>query len=252
MLRKIARPLLASTFAVDGVQMITSSSDYANEAAAVSTTLRNIVPPAYTSVLPSSVESTARAMGTTKIVASGLLATGKAPRLAAAVLALLQVPAMLSRHAFWQADNDIDRSNGVRGLLTDAALLGGLFITSADTNGKPGLLWRIKDALPGKSEQQQMIENAQAKVQQVASTVSDKSKDVAEQVSETTRTYAAQAGEGVSEYISDNKSDWIETAESLGDKASDLTSQALTQGKKLSRRARKEAARQAKKLDSLV
>ena len=211
MIRTLARPLLASAFAVDGVQMLLHSNEYSKDAKAVNSTLRSVIPAGYRSFIPKDPETTVRVVGTTKVVASLALAKGKSPRLAAATLAALQIPAALSRHAFWKASNEGEKKEEVRGLVTDLALLGGLAITSADTAGKPGLKWRVQKAMPGKSEQQKMLENAQGQAQSFL----EKTKDVASQVQE-----------NVADYVDDHSDEWKEAAGNLKDQAVVLGAQA--------------------------
>lgn len=143
MLRPLARPLLASAFAADGAQMLLHSTDYTDDAKAIAGNLLKILPTSAASYIPSSAESQVRLIGTTKIAASALLGTGKAPRLAAGVLMALHIPTTLSRNAFWDAEG-VDKQNKQRGFLTNIALLGGLAIATGDTAGKPGLKWRAQ------------------------------------------------------------------------------------------------------------
>ncbi|HIW95553.1 MAG TPA: DoxX family protein [Candidatus Corynebacterium gallistercoris] len=233
MIRTLARPLLASAFAVDGAQMLLNSNEYADDAKAVNGTLRTVVPAGYRNLIPEDVESTVRIVGTTKVLASAMLATGKAPRLAAATLAALQVPTTLSRHSFWNASNSAEKKEEIRGLITDLALLGGLAITSADTAGKPGLKWRVQKAMPGKSEQQKMLENAQGQAQNLF----EKTKDVASQVQE-----------NVSDYVDEHSDDWKDTAENLKDQALEFAGQAQDFAGEQSKKLRKQAKKKAKKL----
>lgn len=254
MIRTLARPLLASAFAVDGAQMLKDSKKYSEEAAAISSQLRAVLPPNITAYIPKDGETNARILGGVKVAASAALATGKAPRLAAAALAAVQVPTTLHRHAFWSANDKNEKENKKRGLLTDAALLGGLFITSADTAGKPGIAWRVQKAMPGKSEQEKMLANAQEQGKEFASNASDQAQNFFEK----TKEVAGQVSEAVTDYVDEHSDEWKSTAEDLKDSALNYRDQAVEfasdfsekQGKdakKAAKQARKRAKKAAKK-----
>ncbi|KGM19138.1 MULTISPECIES: DoxX family protein [Corynebacterium] len=243
MIRTLARPLLASAFAVDGAQMVKDSKKYSEEAAAISGQLRAVLPPNISMYIPRDAETNARILGGAKVLASAALATGKAPRLAATTLAAIQVPTTLHRHAFWSAQNSSDKESKKRGLLTDAALLGGLFITSADTAGKPGLAWRVQKAMPGKSEQEKMIANAQDQGKQFAATASDQAQNLFEK----TKDVAGQVSEAVSEYVDEHSDDWKSTANDLKDNALNYRDQAVEFASDFSAKQSKEAKKAAKK-----
>lgn len=138
MIRKLARPLLASAFAVDGVQMLLDSKQYTDGAAKTTKVLHGVLPSAVAGFLPRDPEQAVRVTATTKVTAATLLGLGKAPRLAATVLTLIQIPTAVTRHAFWATDDAREKDSRKKGLVTDLALLGGLAITSADTAGAPG------------------------------------------------------------------------------------------------------------------
>lgn len=141
--RRLARPLLATTFAVGAVEALRSSRALAPQAAPVA---RRIVPVARQAVpLPEDPETLVKLTAGVQLVAALALATNRSPRLAAGVLALVTVPASLTTHPFWDSTGEERRGN-LRGAAVDASLLGGLLIAATDTDGKPGLGWRTKRA----------------------------------------------------------------------------------------------------------
>ncbi|RAV34041.1 DoxX family protein [Corynebacterium heidelbergense] len=255
MIRTLARPLLASAFALDGAQMLTNSSEYTDNAKAVVGTLRGVLPPNVATAIPKDPEKNVRIIATTKLVASAMLATGKKPRLAAATLAAIQLPTTVARHAFWTATDSRQKKEMQRGAVADMALLGALAITTADTQGKPGLAWRVQKALPGKTEQEKMVANAQEQAQELF----HKAKDGAN-----------QASTAVASYVDDHSDEWKSTAAGLTDKAKVYAAQASDvaqdyaeqasgvakeyygeaskQTAKARKQARKAAKKQAKKL----
>lgn len=211
MIRPLARPLLASVFAIDGVQMLKDTTDYTDEAKAIVGNLRRVLPPNVTASIPNDDATNVRIIAGTKLVGAALLGSSKAPRIGAGILAAVQIPTAITRNAFWSEKDKAAKKAKQRGLITDLALLGGLAITAEDTAGKPGLKWRVQKALPGKSEQEKMLENAQTQ----ASDLFDKAKVGAVQAKES----ALQGKDALVAYVDDHSDEWKETAQTLGDKA---------------------------------
>ncbi len=78
-------------------------------------------------------------------IASGLtLATGRAPRLSAAVLGATIVPTTFGGHRFWELDDATVRNQQRLHFFKNLSLLGGLVIAAGDTDGKPGMAWRAR------------------------------------------------------------------------------------------------------------
>ncbi|WP_257159967.1 DoxX family protein [Corynebacterium cystitidis] len=223
MIRKIARPMLASVYIADGVDSVVNSSEHVESSERFLKQVRSVVPAEYQRYVPKDAELVAQALGGTKVGAGALYALGKAPRFAAGTLAITAIPTLLGRHAFWEADSAEEKSARRNGALTSVALLGGLFLATADTAGKPGLAWRTKKAaqtankkvqaaLPTQSESEKALSNAQNWIQ-----------DTTEKVT----TQAQEAGKQVSNYVDDNKDDWIDTASKWVDNAKETTGQFL-------------------------
>jgi putative oxidoreductase len=105
--RLIARPMLASIFVVGAAAALKNTSASATRAAPV---IDKVVPLAKKAgiPLPENPETLVRINAGVQITAGLALATGRAPRLSAAVLA------------------------------------GGLIIAAGDTDGKPGVAWRTR------------------------------------------------------------------------------------------------------------
>jgi uncharacterized membrane protein YphA (DoxX/SURF4 family) len=87
-----------------------------------------------------------RADAVLKVVAGGLFAFGKVPRLSAAVLASSMVPTTFVGHPFWEAKDPAERQRHLIHFLKNAGLVGGLLIAAGDTAGKPSLGWRARRA----------------------------------------------------------------------------------------------------------
>lgn len=201
MIRKLARPMLASVFVASGADMIKNTEKHREGTEELLAKVRAVVPTQYRSYIPKDADTATRALGGTQAASAALLALGKSPRLTSATLAALIVPTMLSRYAFWETQDPAEKQERRNGLLTNTALLGGLMIAAADTQGKPGLAWRAQHAgkqiqkqLPTKSEQDKFAENAKGFFDDASAKVSE---------------YVETAGK----YIDDNKDDWLERAQ---------------------------------------
>ncbi len=159
LIRRIARPLLSAVFIGQGVETLRNPQVGAEAAQPAMEGLRQLPDPVGQSV-PSDPETFARVNAAVQISGGLLLATGKVPRVASAVLAFTVIPGSLGGHQFWSESDPTRKAEKRRGFLTDLSLLGGLMIASADTAGKPSLGWRgrraaerlsgaVSSALPG-------------------------------------------------------------------------------------------------------
>src|SRR5215208_727786 len=99
--RVFARPMLASMFLVGGFNAVRNPEKNAPRAAAVTDRLVPLLQKAIP-MLPSDPATLIRMNGGLQLVAGAALATGKAPRLSAAALALSLVPTTVAGHRFWE------------------------------------------------------------------------------------------------------------------------------------------------------
>lgn len=269
MIRKIARPMLASVFIADGVDTLKNQQDRVEGASELLSKVRAVAPAQYASLVPTDPKTVIQAVGGTKIVAGALFGLGKFPRTSATALALVQIPTALARHSFWETQDPQLRQARRTGLLTDVALLGGLFLASADTAGKPGLAWRaehagkqvnkkVQQALPTKSE----TEKRTAELQDKASDWLEKAQDFGQDAKEK----AAEAYQRAEEYVDDNKGDWKDSLQTFAEEAretlasaaetaretlsdvADTAAEETKQARKSTRKAGKRARKQLKKL----
>ncbi|ONM48915.1 DoxX family protein [Nocardia donostiensis] len=146
LIRRLARPLLASTFVVDGVQTLMHPDSRVKEASTLVRQGEQTLPTEVAAKLPSDPSTLVKVTAATQVAGGTLLALGKAPRLAALALAATVVPATVTEQNFW-SESDPERKSAKRtAFLKDVGLLGGLIIASADTAGKPSLGWRGRRA----------------------------------------------------------------------------------------------------------
>ncbi len=151
LIRRIARPLLSAAFLGQGIESLLNPK-LAAQAAAPTVDGLHALPDSVSSSIPSDPQTFAQINAAVQIGGGQLLATGKAPRVASAALALTVLPANLGAHMFWSESDPQLKAQKRRDFLTDLSLLGGLMIASADTAGKPSLGWRGRRAAERLSE----------------------------------------------------------------------------------------------------
>jgi putative oxidoreductase len=143
--RLIARPLLASMFFVGGANALRDPEPLAQRAKPVLDGLG--------ALLGSSAPVSPERIGTTTLVrlnaavhvgAGFGLATGRAPRTSAAILAMSLVPTTAGGHRFWEELDPGTRTQQRLHFFKNASMLGGLIIAAGDTDGSPGLAWRAR------------------------------------------------------------------------------------------------------------
>jgi uncharacterized membrane protein YphA (DoxX/SURF4 family) len=143
----IARPMLASVFVVGGVSALRNAPKLESKAAAVAERLLPLVKRVAPTVpVPEDPVTLVRVNAAVRVTAGAALATGRAPRLSAAVLAATLVPSTVAGHRFWAETEPSRKEQDRRQFFTNVSLLGGLVIASVDTDGKPGLAWRARRA----------------------------------------------------------------------------------------------------------
>lgn len=144
-IRKVARPMLAAAFVSQGVEALRSPIN-AGEAARPTVEGLQKLPDAVSANVPRDPELVAKVTAAAQIGGGLLLASGRVPRVAAAVLAATVIPANLGAHMFWNEADPVRKARQRRDFMVDVSLLGGLLIASADTAGKPSLSWRGRRA----------------------------------------------------------------------------------------------------------
>ncbi|MFC5175501.1 DoxX family protein [Nocardioides taihuensis] len=143
--RLIARPMLASMFVVGGVNALRNVDRTAAKAQAVTDRVVPLVQKAAPSLpIPTDPATLVRLNAVAQIVAAGALATGRAPRLSAAVLAASLVPTTVAGHRYWEVSAEPARSQQRLHFWKNVSMLGGLIIAAGDTDGRPGVAWRAR------------------------------------------------------------------------------------------------------------
>jgi putative oxidoreductase len=136
LVRRVARPMLAAIFVVQGLEQLRHPSAVSSKVAPLAEQLAPLG-------LPNDPELLVRANGATMVGGGALLATGRVPRLASLALLGSLVPTTYVGHQFWaETDPAMKRTQRV-GFLKNLGLIGGLMLAAVDTEGKPGLAYRV-------------------------------------------------------------------------------------------------------------
>jgi len=147
--RLVARPLLSSIFVVGPAKALKDPEGPAKRAEGLITRVVSPVRQAALRAgipLPEEPAFWVRVNAGVQLAAALAFATGRAPRISAAVLAGTLVPTTLSGHAFWQETDPAARSQQQVQFAKNLSLLGGLIIAAWDTEDRPGLRWRAQHA----------------------------------------------------------------------------------------------------------
>ena len=140
--RRIARPMLAGIFVWGGINALRYPTAHAPAAEPVTKPL------AAKTQLPDDTELLVRANGAAMVAGGALLATGKAPRLASALLLGTMVPTTAT-HNFWAESDPQAKAGKLTQFIKDVSLMGGLILAAVDNEGKPGVAYRAKLAGEG-------------------------------------------------------------------------------------------------------
>lgn len=151
-IRTLARPMLASMFVVGGLDALRHPGPRVGAARDVTDPLTDAAAqklPADKARLLDDLdpEDLVRANGAAQLLGGLALATGRAPRLAAALLAGSLVPTTLAGHRFWEEDDAEVRGAQRTHFLKNVSLLGGLLLATFDREGKPSATWRAGHAV---------------------------------------------------------------------------------------------------------
>lgn len=137
--RRLARPLLASSFIASGLDALIRPDAHVAKFREVESLLEKAgVPPA----VAGDTKLLVRASGAVTVVAAAMLATNRNPRSAALALAALTVPITVVNNPIWTTKDRAERKRMRTGLLQGASLVGGLALAGLDRDGKPSLTWR--------------------------------------------------------------------------------------------------------------
>lgn len=139
LVRRAARPMLASIFVAGGIDALRNPEPRAKAAEKVSPVLHRLVPQ-----LPDDTVMLVRLNGAAQLTGGIAFAAGILPRITATALAVSLVPTTLAGHRFWEEHDPVKRRNQRLHFLKNLGVLGGLMLAAVDTEGEPGLAWRAR------------------------------------------------------------------------------------------------------------
>jgi uncharacterized membrane protein YphA (DoxX/SURF4 family) len=146
--RRLARPLLASSFIFGGVQALKNTPALAAASKPVNDEIRGLAGKVAPQVkVPADDKTLVRINAGVHIVAGLGLATGRAPRLCSLALAATLVPTTIAGHPFWEEKDKAAREKQTSAFFKNLSMLGGLVLAGLDTEGRPGLAWRTTHAV---------------------------------------------------------------------------------------------------------
>ena len=160
--RLVARPLLASVFLVGAVSALKDAEARAAKARKVTdpvAALANRTAPGIP--FPHDPKTFVRLNAGVQLISGAAFATGRAPRMSAAILAATLVPTTIAGHAFWDETEPAAKAQQRLHFVKNTSILGGLLLASVDTDGKPGVAWRARRAaLDVRREARQLAKSA--------------------------------------------------------------------------------------------
>lgn len=166
LVRKFARPVLASSFVLSGVERLKSPAD-ANEHLAKAIDLAAKANPQLT-VLRGQEKLIGQALAGAQVAAGTLFALGKLPRISSTVLLATGATNAYIEYRATEANTKDEKKTRARSALTNASLLGAIAITAADTDGNPSLAWRAN----------KLGHDIAKKSEKIGSDIKDKSEDL--------------------------------------------------------------------------
>lgn len=129
--------MLASLFVVGGASAIKNPALRAGKAQPLADLLKKAAPQT-----PIDATNLVRINGAVHVGAGLALATGRAPRTSAAVLALTMPPTTVTGHRFWEESDPAARTNQLMHFLKNMAITGGLLMSTLDPDPKKKFIVR--------------------------------------------------------------------------------------------------------------
>jgi putative oxidoreductase len=145
LVRRIARPLLASTFVYGGIDTLRNPQSRVAGARPVVETIAGQADKTLPVQVPQDVEQWVKLDAGVKVGAGLLFSLGRLPRFSALALAASVVPTTLAGHRFWEKEGQ-EKAGQTIHFLKNLGLLGGLLLAAVDTEGKPSVGYRARKA----------------------------------------------------------------------------------------------------------
>jgi uncharacterized membrane protein YphA (DoxX/SURF4 family) len=140
--------MIASLFIVGGASAIKSPAVRAKKAQPAADLIKKVAPDT-----PVEATTLVRINGVVHVSAGLALATGRVPRLSAAVLAATMPPTTITGHRFWEETDPAARTNQTMHFLKNLAITGGLLMSTLDPDPHKKFIGRrAKDKVVQASE----------------------------------------------------------------------------------------------------
>ena len=146
LVRRIARPLLATPYIYGGISTLRKPQDRVPGARPVVEKLTETADKQLPVQLPRDVEQYVKVNAGIQVGAGSLLALGRLPRLSALLLAGSTVPTTLAGHRFWEEQDPKVQFEKIAHFVKNLGMLGGLLLAAVDTEGKPSVGYRARRA----------------------------------------------------------------------------------------------------------
>jgi putative oxidoreductase len=130
LVRRLARPLLASMFIAGGIDTLRRPQPKVDAAQALG--------------LQENTEQVVKGNAAAQVVAGLAFATNRLPRVSALVLAGSLVPTTAAGHRFWEYTDATQRADQTQHFLKNVSMLGGLLLAAVDTEGRESVARRTK------------------------------------------------------------------------------------------------------------
>jgi uncharacterized membrane protein YphA (DoxX/SURF4 family) len=190
LVRRIARPLLASSFIVGGIDTLRHPESRVPGARPIVEQITATADKQLPVQVPRDVEQWVRIDAGVKVVAGSLFALGRLPRLSAVAMSASIVPTTLAGHRFWEHEDPKERFGQLSNFLKNAGILGGLLLAAVDTEGRPSVGWRAKRVASRAAE---ATEKNVAKAQKAAAKAQKKASKQAAEARKTAKKQAKAA-----------------------------------------------------------
>ncbi len=164
--RVLARPMLASSFILSGLDRLRHADQTAKQLSPVLSAAVQALP------FATDEKMLARVIGGTQLGAGVMLAAGKFSRLSALLLTLTSTLNAVVEYRTADSSTAEGRTQRRHQLLKNVSLSGGMLLAAVDTAGKPGLAWRAGHlAEAGKKTTRKQLKHADKAMRRVANEV---------------------------------------------------------------------------------
>ena len=147
LVRRVARQMLAGMFISGGLDALRNPTPKIPRAERVADSVNEMLG------THQDTETLIKVNGAVMVAGGVLLSAGRLPRVASVVLATTLIPTTLGAHAFWTEQDPQARAQQRIQFLKNASMFGGLLLAALDTEGRPSIPWRAKQAARKAAEQ---------------------------------------------------------------------------------------------------